>query len=762
MTAVAPPVNLQQNGKIGWSNGTNGNAYPAMTQDEVSKMMFAPGPRKTVARQNSASSLASTSSSTSTISASSSTGTNGTAGTAPTSVGSGEAGSWAVRKKPTRGLWPPGKAEPATGLSTARPQPVTSNSSGQIATTAISAIHAPMLPSQQMANGTSLQNGGAVRSQNANEPPAILHLLPINGTFERKTITVPYYPEVLRIGRQTNAKTIPTPLNGYFDSKVLSRQHAEVYADRNGRIFIKDVKSSNGTFVNGMRLSPENKESEPREVREQDVLELGIDIVSEDQKTVVHHKVAAKVEHAGVYQQGGDSMNFGDLDPSGGNGMLVGGQPMKRTGSQTSINGRGASNMPGQMALNGPLLGQPTNVRNWLNPITTEHIVKKLNTEMKLAIQQSQDLQRARQCIEAMLGSENKSPGKDSKPASEKSKPSPVKSLGDLKSHFSEPPAPPPQAPLPEKPDVIKALADPLIQPLLRRADTTRPVSNSSSPTRMDHSSDILRLCEALKLAKGELSSQAERMKGLETQLAEERTARETAEQRAQGSAPHSPTESSNEAKAKHDSPQSKYIFQDGSIVGTEGLQAQLERLQDRMDQMKTEMESYRQRAENAEIERDEATKTLAEMVEEKRRENAGAVGLNGSVSRNASRSRPNSSGSGKRALGHERPTANGHAILPAGSLSSGSATTFSLLEKAGLEDGGVITPAQAKILQDFLSHEVLGDADGGTGLSVATSANGQESALMYHGRPLTSAALVVLVGVCLMGWINNWKVAER
>jgi hypothetical protein len=72
----------------------------------------------------------------------------------------------------------------------------------------------------------------------------------MNGTFERKTITVPFGPDVLRIGRQTNNKTIPTPLNGYFDSKVLSRQHAEIWADRNGKIMMKgDVRNDewNGT-----------------------------------------------------------------------------------------------------------------------------------------------------------------------------------------------------------------------------------------------------------------------------------------------------------------------------------------------------------------------------------------------------------------------------------------------------------------------------------------------------------------------------------
>lgn len=376
MTAVAQPVNFQPSTRVGWSS--NGNGFSAMNSDEVSRM-FAPGPRKSVQRQNSASSIASTNSSTSTISASSAQ-SNGT------TVSAGEAGSWAARKKPTRGLWPPGKAEPATGITTARPQAVNSTTSGPTASSAISALHAPMLPSQQTANGNGQINGGP-RAQAQPEPPAILHLLPMNGTFERKTITVPYFPDVLRIGRQTNQKTIPTPLNGYFDSKVLSRQHAEVWADRQGRVFIRDVKSSNGTFVNGMRLSQENKESEPRELREQDVLELGIDIVSEDQKTVVHHKVAAKVEHAGVYGQGNDALNFSELDPSAGGGLIGAQHQLKRNGSQGSINDRMAVGNPAlaQQAMNMGAMGKPQHLRNWLNPITTENLVKKLNVSTKIS-----------------------------------------------------------------------------------------------------------------------------------------------------------------------------------------------------------------------------------------------------------------------------------------------------------------------------------------------------------------------------------------
>lgn len=224
------------------------------------------------------------------------------------------------------------------------------------------------------------------QSPSPSEAPAVLALQPLTGTFERKQINVPYYPEVLRIGRQTNAKTVPTATNGYFDSKVLSRQHAEVWADRNGKIWIRDVKSSNGTFINGARLSAENRDSDPHELNQSDTLELGIDIVSEDQKSIVHHKVSAKVEHAGVYGTGTSvlDLNFGDMDPNAGSALM--GQPMSH--SMSHLRGRGTSQ--GSMGSNGRLTG-PSSVANggpngmaqrqmnlWMNPITIEQVVKRL------------------------------------------------------------------------------------------------------------------------------------------------------------------------------------------------------------------------------------------------------------------------------------------------------------------------------------------------------------------------------------------------
>ncbi|GAA5934404.1 hypothetical protein JCM1841_000913 [Sporobolomyces salmonicolor] len=121
-----------------------------------------------------------------------------------------------------------------------------------------------------------------------------LHLTPLNNTFVPKQISLEPPGSRVKIGRQTNAKTVPNGTNGYFDSKVLSRAHAEVWSEDN-KVFIKDVKSSNGTFINGERLSPESAESDVFELHTDDVVEFGIDILTDDTKTIVHHKVAAKV-----------------------------------------------------------------------------------------------------------------------------------------------------------------------------------------------------------------------------------------------------------------------------------------------------------------------------------------------------------------------------------------------------------------------------------------------------------------------------------
>lgn len=62
-----------------------------------------------------------------------------------------------------------------------------------------------------------------------------------------------------------------------FKSKVVSRGHAEIWVDDQGKFFIRDTKSSSGTFLNHIRLSGPNVESRASQLKDGDVLQLGVD-----------------------------------------------------------------------------------------------------------------------------------------------------------------------------------------------------------------------------------------------------------------------------------------------------------------------------------------------------------------------------------------------------------------------------------------------------------------------------------------------------
>ncbi|KAH7119968.1 hypothetical protein B0J11DRAFT_508750 [Dendryphion nanum] len=749
MTAVAPPPNFQNISRQGWTNNGPNGVNGAPMNDDYRMFM----PRKNLQRANSSSSLASSASASTIVAAPAPQQTNGA-----TPAPAAEAAAWA-RKKAPRGLWPPGKTEPVSGLSNARPQSIASAGPGPSATSAMTALNipAPMVPSQHNGTSQSAQNG-APRPQ-VSDNPAILHLIPMNGTFERKTITVPFFPDVLRIGRQTNNKTIPTPLNGYFDSKVLSRQHAEIWADRNGKIWIRDVKSSNGTFVNGQRLSQENRDSDPHELREQDMLELGIDIVSEDQKTIVHHKVAARVEHAGIYSNAGTNimdLNFGELENQqmgmiGSNGPQQLTNMRGRTPSQGSVNGGRLQGPPGAMQ-NNANLQRPAHPNFWLQPITMEQVVKKLNAEMKAARQQSQALQQTHNYISAILSSDPKKEA-PKQPANNQTKLSPVK---DLKTRFSEPPAPPPQQPLPEKPDAH--------QPSIRRTDTEKPKANGS-PVRSD--AQISTLAEALSSAKKEIEAQGLQLKNLETMLNEERRAREDAEERASRLERESAKdidaasettlvngEVDEPEKALQLEQEAAENLESGSSsptsaeTATTRLQQRLELMVAEMTEMKQQMENYRLRAETAEEESATHRRTLTEMVEKIRADDA-------QTSNKTAKRRSRSDSDLARGLANGTVDDSGEDDSEEGEITiineedTVEDGTGALLRKVGLQNGHTITQDDAQTLSK-ISHE----------LAVRNAR--QSNFATAHGAPAVSILTVVALGVAVMAWLNTYPKVER
>jgi len=78
-------------------------------------------------------------------------------------------------------------------------------------------------------NGSSYSTVNGRLQQNGPSNP-VLVLEPVNDTFVMKSLELPDQTKV-KIGRQTGVTTAPHPSNGFFDSKVLSRVHAEVWSE---------------------------------------------------------------------------------------------------------------------------------------------------------------------------------------------------------------------------------------------------------------------------------------------------------------------------------------------------------------------------------------------------------------------------------------------------------------------------------------------------------------------------------------------------
>ena len=62
-----------------------------------------------------------------------------------------------------------------------------------------------------------------------------------------------------------------------FQNKVVSRLHAELWCDTNGILYLRDTKSSSGTFVNRCRLSPPGVQSDSFRIHDHDLIQFGVD-----------------------------------------------------------------------------------------------------------------------------------------------------------------------------------------------------------------------------------------------------------------------------------------------------------------------------------------------------------------------------------------------------------------------------------------------------------------------------------------------------
>lgn len=105
-----------------------------------------------------------------------------------------------------------------------------------------------------------------------------LHFEPVN----RQMRTGSANNSALRIGRFNDRGPQSAPNDTMssrivFRSKVVSRAHAEISIDLQSNLWVKDCKSSSGTFLNHIRLSGPGLESRLYPLKDGDILQLGVD-----------------------------------------------------------------------------------------------------------------------------------------------------------------------------------------------------------------------------------------------------------------------------------------------------------------------------------------------------------------------------------------------------------------------------------------------------------------------------------------------------
>lgn len=120
-----------------------------------------------------------------------------------------------------------------------------------------------------------------------------------------------------------------------------------------------------------------------------------------------------------------------------------------------------------------------------------------LKNEMRTAKQQAQDLEQTNSFLHALLSTDRKEgmvpPIQGENTSSRMVNGKPRMPKIDSMSRFSDPPAPPPQQPLPEKPDLARSSPfDTGLTSSFKRSETTRP---GSGPAALQQTNSRVRLC---------------------------------------------------------------------------------------------------------------------------------------------------------------------------------------------------------------------------------------------------------------------------
>lgn len=271
-------------------------------------------------------------------------------------------------------------------------------------------------------------------------------------------------------------------------------------------------------------------------------------------------------------------------------------------------------------------------------------------------------------------------------------------------------------------------------QPVLSRSDTLKPAEMVSPTTAISQSHEALTtLSRELDAANARIPSLEDRIKLLERELSVERDARAKAEAQSKSTNTSTDTSTINEFKERHGSSKPEAP----GVKTTKDLQNELERMKSIINDMKTTVEVYSQRAETAEQERDETRKTLAEMVEENRanlrhtdRKDRMTVSANIGTGGGKLRTRTNTN--------DDRDNKAKNILLP------------DILSEAGIGQDPKLSPQQAAALQSILHRN-----------SIRTE-SGSWLHLSHHGVPHMCAVTTIVLGLTLMHYLNGWEKVQR
>ena len=369
---------------------------------------------------------------------------------------------------------------------------------------------------------------------------------------------------------------------------------------------------------------------------------------------------------------------------------------------------------------------------------------------MRAAREQSSDLHHAGTLLGTITTDdgidEKQSP--DSKDGNQQQHQSIAKSRSlrlDSASRFAEPPAPPPQQPLPEKPDNPKSAAgESSTFSFLKRSETAKPPNLNSMSPHSPPNSQILSLVEALSIAKKELDSQGAKVQQLEEMLRQEKIARENAEEKARRLEQHYSAqpvsildENDEDTDRQKSSSSPTHIGQRRSTItgvteaveSEDELQQKLDTLVTEMQKMRSDMARFQQRAETAENDASKARLSLSEMIENLRRKNEAVQPTRGDQSNTKEATG---------ALASAEPTE--------GVVDQRANDSLRTIKQT---NGHIRNPSRLPPQLERAVAAVLRDSGGNPDTFAQTA-------------PYVSMLGVVLIGVGLMAYLNSWQKTEK